>query len=177
MKVFTSKNQKIGLIGEQIAQMFLVKHGFSVINRNFSSRFGEIDIIGIKGSRLYFFEIKTITVSHETENSINDIVIPNVSHETTRSDPRLAVSRGTDTNIKKNIVSRETFILENRKLINPFQNISKSKIRRFLKTIQIYLVKNHVPRETRWQADGIGVFLDQNHKTIKIDHLPNIGIL
>jgi len=148
MKVFTSKNQKIGLIGEKIAEMFLVKQGFSIIDRNFSSRFGEIDIIGTKDSRLYFFEIKTITVSHETN-----------------------IQFGTKT------VSRETFILENRKLTNPFQNISKSKIRRLLKTIQIYLVKNNVPYETRWQADGIGVFLDENHDLLKIEHLPNIGIL
>lgn len=163
MKIFTSKKQKIGLVGEEFAKMFLVKQGFSIIDTNFSSRFGEIDIIGVKNTRIYFFEVKTLTVSHETEEAIINSKNIHVSHETL-------------VNNHKKLVSRETFILENRKLTNPFQNISKSKIRRFLKTIDIYLAKNHVSRETRWQADGIGVFLDENHELLKIDYLPNIGI-
>lgn len=177
MKVFTSKNQKIGLVGEKIAEMFLVKQGFLIIDRNFSTRFGEIDIIGNKDSRLYFFEIKTVTVSHETENHANNPLNSNVSREMSKNSMNNIVSYETNIQFGTKTVSRETFILENRKLTNPFQNISKSKIRRLLKTIQIYLVKNNVPYETRWQADGVGVFLDENHDLLKIEYLPNIGIL
>ncbi len=176
MKIFTSKKQKIGLIGEQIAEMFLVKQGFNVISRNFSCRFGEIDIIAVKNSKIYFFEIKTLTVSCETNLSVENLVKDGVSREMSANSENDYVSHETLLKKQRRMVSRETFILENRKLTNPFQNISKSKIRRFLKTIDIYLAKNSVPRETRWQADGIGVFLDRNHKLLKIDHLPNIGI-
>ena len=54
-------NSKIGKIGELIAFNFLIKNGFSVIERNFRRKFGEIDIIGrSKDGILIFFEIKTI---------------------------------------------------------------------------------------------------------------------
>ncbi len=176
MKIFTSEKQKIGLLGEQFAEMFLVKHGFSIIDRNFSNRFGEIDIVAMKDSRIYFLEIKTLTVTHETKEATLTTQNKPVSCEMSINIKDIDVSHETIPNKPKRIVSRETFILENRKLANPFQNISKSKMRRFLKTIDIYLAKNHVSRETRWQADGIGVFLDEDHKLLKIDYLPNIGI-
>ena len=48
VKRFTSKTQKIGEIGEKIAEMFLVKHGFTIIDRNFTHKLGEIDIIAQK---------------------------------------------------------------------------------------------------------------------------------
>ena len=59
MKQFTSKTQKIGEVGEEKACMFLVKQGFTVIERNISNKFGEIDIIARKARRYYFFEVKT----------------------------------------------------------------------------------------------------------------------
>ena len=35
-KVFTSETQKIGEIGEKIAEKFLMKHGFSILDRNYT---------------------------------------------------------------------------------------------------------------------------------------------
>ena len=66
-KVFTSETQKIGEIGENIAVKFLVKHGFSILGRNYTKKWGEIDIIAEKASRLYFIEVKS--VSRETLNT------------------------------------------------------------------------------------------------------------
>lgn len=63
-KVFTSEKQKIGEIGEKIAEKFLVKQGFSILDRNYTKKWGEIDIIAKKGNKLYFIEVKS--VSHET---------------------------------------------------------------------------------------------------------------
>jgi putative endonuclease len=166
MKIFTSPKQKIGLQGEIEARMFLMKHGFHIIDKNFSTRFGEIDIIAKKDKRFHFIEIKSITVSCETES----LVEIGVTHETNRNTGYF-VSYET---LKS--VSRETFIKENKKLINPFQNISKSKIRRSVKTIECYLALKDVPRETRWQLDGIGVFIDSSRK-IKIQYLQNLNII
>lgn len=59
MKHFTSKTQKTGEIGEERACMFLVKQGFSVIERNVANKFGEIDIVAKKGDTFHFFEVKT----------------------------------------------------------------------------------------------------------------------
>jgi putative endonuclease len=48
IKQFTSKNQQLGQKCEEMAIMFLMKHGFKIIERNFNSRNGEIDIIAKK---------------------------------------------------------------------------------------------------------------------------------
>ena len=66
-KIFTSKTQKTGEIGENIAVKFLVKHGFLILNRNYTKKWGEIDIIAEKASKLYFIEVKS--VSRETLNT------------------------------------------------------------------------------------------------------------
>jgi len=61
-----------GDIGESIAATFLVKRGFSVIQRNYSKKVGEIDIICKKGETVYFVEVKTLvkaSVSRETGDS------------------------------------------------------------------------------------------------------------
>jgi putative endonuclease len=66
-KVFTSEAQKTGEIGENIAVKFLVKHGFSILGRNYTKKWGEIDIIAEKTGKLYFIEVKS--VSRETLNT------------------------------------------------------------------------------------------------------------
>lgn len=162
MKIFTSKKQKIGLIGEVFSKMFLVKQGFIVLELNFSSRFGEIDIVATKNNRIYFFEVKTSTVSHET----------GFPKKTTQNSDKDHFSEAQG---EKN-VSRETFVMEYRKLSNPLENISKLKIRRLLKTVDIYLLKNNVSRETRWQLDCLGVYIDNSQNLLKIDRIENISI-
>jgi putative endonuclease len=71
-KVFTSNTQKTGEIGENIAAKFLMKHGFSILDRNYTKKWGEIDIVAEKACRLYFIEVKSVsreTLSNETLNS------------------------------------------------------------------------------------------------------------
>jgi putative endonuclease len=58
VKLFTSKTQKTGEKGEDIACMFLMKHGFAVLERNVSNKFGEIDIVAKAHGMHYFFEVK-----------------------------------------------------------------------------------------------------------------------
>ena len=70
-KVFTSKTQKIGEIGENIATRFLVKQNFSILERNYTKKWGEIDIVAQKNNMLYFIEVKSVSrdsfpVSQET---------------------------------------------------------------------------------------------------------------
>ena len=67
-KVFTSETQKVGEIGENVAVKFLMKHSFSILDRNYTKRWGEIDIIAKKDGKLYFIEVKS--VAHETLNLV-----------------------------------------------------------------------------------------------------------
>jgi putative endonuclease len=62
-KVFTSETQKIGEIGENIAVKFLVKHGFSILDRNYTKKWGEIDIVAEKNDKIYFIEVKSVSRS------------------------------------------------------------------------------------------------------------------
>ncbi len=63
MKNFTSNTQKIGELGEDVACKFLVKNGFSILERNYTKKWGEIDIIAQKENVLYFIEVKSRSVS------------------------------------------------------------------------------------------------------------------
>lgn len=71
-KVFTSETQKIGEIGENIATKFLMKRGFAILDRNYTKKWGELDIIAEKANKLYFIEVKSVSkpnldiVTHET---------------------------------------------------------------------------------------------------------------
>ena len=60
-KVFTSETQKIGEIGENVAVRFLVKHNFSILDRNYTKKWGELDIVAEKSEKLYFIEVKSVS--------------------------------------------------------------------------------------------------------------------
>ena len=64
-KVFTSEKQKIGEIGENVACKFLVKHDFTILERNYTKKWGEIDIVAQRQEnnrlKLYFIEVKAVT--------------------------------------------------------------------------------------------------------------------
>ncbi|MEZ4210772.1 MAG: YraN family protein [Candidatus Paceibacterota bacterium] len=61
MKKFTSKTQKIGEIGENLACKKLLSLGFKILERNYTRKGGEIDIIAKKGNKLYFIEVKSVS--------------------------------------------------------------------------------------------------------------------
>lgn len=48
-----------GNIAEDKACEFLSESGYAIVERNFHSRFGEIDIIAIKDEVLHFVEVKS----------------------------------------------------------------------------------------------------------------------
>lgn len=54
-------NRKTGNVGEDYATDYLQKKGYTMLQRNYSSRFGEIDIIASKDKTLCFIEVKAKT--------------------------------------------------------------------------------------------------------------------
>lgn len=50
---------KLGSWGEVIAEKYLKKKGYLILERNFRCRLGEIDIIARDGAELVFIEVKT----------------------------------------------------------------------------------------------------------------------
>jgi putative endonuclease len=63
MKNFTSNTQKIGELGEDVACKYISKKGFSILERNYTKKWGEIDIIAERNDVLYFIEVKSRSVS------------------------------------------------------------------------------------------------------------------
>ena len=57
-------NKIIGRQGEEQAIRYLQKHGFSIIQRNFRTQYGEIDIIAEKNEIIYYIEVKKRLNTH-----------------------------------------------------------------------------------------------------------------
>ena len=49
----------IGRRGEETAMEFLVQKGFQIIERNFRTRFGEIDLVASENNELVFIEVRS----------------------------------------------------------------------------------------------------------------------
>ena len=56
-----TEKRKTGDLGEKIASEWLENKGFSIILRNYSKKWGEIDIIAKKFKKIHFIEVKTVT--------------------------------------------------------------------------------------------------------------------
>jgi putative endonuclease len=52
-------NNEHGTLGEQYAADFLVRNGYTILSRNYHTRYGEIDLVAAKDDILAFVEVKT----------------------------------------------------------------------------------------------------------------------
>src|SRR5437868_218552 len=59
----SNKKQLAGIKGEDLAASFLRKKGYTIIDRNFHARGGEIDIIALESNTLVFIEVKARSTS------------------------------------------------------------------------------------------------------------------
>lgn len=101
MKLFTSKTQRIGEIGENICAAYLKQVGFKILERNYTKKFGEIDIITKKDGVIHSIEVKSIrqnNVSYETYNPAENFT----------KDKYLKVYKTTKVYLEENDVSHET---------------------------------------------------------------------
>ena len=65
-----SEKQKIGNLGEKIAENYLKSKDYQILEKNFwvkiaGKKFGEIDIVAKKNDKIIFFEIKTFSRKQE----------------------------------------------------------------------------------------------------------------
>ena len=56
--------QLIGKQGEDLASELYTREGYTVRDRNYLKKWGEIDLIVAKEGRLFFVEVKTVTRSY-----------------------------------------------------------------------------------------------------------------
>lgn len=57
------RNRKFGDWGERLAEDFLRRHGYEILDKNYQKRCGEIDLICQKDDILHFVEVKTRTIA------------------------------------------------------------------------------------------------------------------
>ncbi len=143
-KVFTSEKQKIGAKGEEIAVMFLMKQGFSIVERNYTKKWGEIDIIAEKGKMLYFIEVKAVT-----------------REITKRKAEECFPERG------KAIKDKVDFY-------RPEDNIHLWKLKRLSRTIQTYLLQRKVSDDREWQFDVLVVYMDMSKRLARVKRYEDI---
>lgn len=152
------RKEKIGPLGEELVAKFLMKRGFTVIDRNFRRKWGELDVIATRRNVLHFVEVKSVskgvfdfprfiseiprsgTVTHETSNGLW-----NFSRDRTQKDR-----------------------------YRPEDNIHPMKIARLKRAIQSYLLSGRVSSETRWQFDVAAVFIDSKSRKAKIDFIEDV---
>src|SRR5947207_11700930 len=58
-EIVKGAKQGLGRAGERLAAERLVACGYSILERNFRCRYGEIDIVAEEGQELVFIEVKT----------------------------------------------------------------------------------------------------------------------
>ena len=75
-KVFTSKSQKTGEIGEHVAVHYLQTKGYLIIERNYTKKWGEIDIVASKTGVIHFIEVKSKSADLERAQNYIDAYKP-----------------------------------------------------------------------------------------------------
>lgn len=78
VKVFTSQTQKLGELGELLVCRFLMKRGYSIVERNFTVKCGEIDIVATRSDVIHFFEVKSGLGSCETWEHKRQSLLQNI---------------------------------------------------------------------------------------------------
>src|SRR5688572_26726889 len=57
-----AEHNEIGKTGESIVKAFLMKQGFDILDTNYATRYGELDIVAKKDKVIRFIEVKSIKV-------------------------------------------------------------------------------------------------------------------
>lgn len=128
----------MGEIGENCACEYLKKNGFSVVERNYLKKWGEIDIVAKKGKKIHFVEVKSVSREFMAKNKeISDGKNVNVSRETSDG-------------------------------YRPEDNMHPWKLKRLGRAVQSYLLDRNVPDDVDWQFDLMTVYLDMERRMSRV---------
>ncbi|MEN9405310.1 MAG: hypothetical protein RLY47_269 [Candidatus Parcubacteria bacterium] len=151
--------RRFGDLGELLAARFLMKHGFSIIEKNYWKPWGEIDIVAERleavparetlenGSKSKMFLVKPRY--KEVSRVLHFVEVKTVSCVTDREG-----------------VSREN--------IRPEENMHYHKMRRFSRAVQTYMEERRVSCETPFQVDLVTVRIDYRKRVGRVEMLEKI---
>jgi len=140
------KNSKVvGDLGESIAVKYLKNKGFSIIERNYRKKYGEIDIVA-RGT----FSLAEHLVSHETREVVHFVEVKSVSYETKEM---LEIS-----------VSHETY--------RPEELVHNFKLNQIRKTAEIWISEKHWSGEV--QIDVLAVHMVSREKYARVKYIEKV---
>jgi|GEM_PF-2375504 len=71
MKRIGTNKSNVGVLGEDIAQKWLISKAFTLVTQNFKTYHGEIDLIVEKNNETFFVEVKSVDISRGTVGKID----------------------------------------------------------------------------------------------------------
>lgn len=140
--------KKTGDLGEEIACRYLRSKGFSIVERNYSRKWGEIDIVA-RGTSLVS---DRSGVSHGTSERVHFIEVKSVSYETK------AILDWT--------VSHETW--------RPEELVHNFKLNQIRKTLETWVAEHHWTGDV--QIDVIAVRMVTREKYATVKYIPHVII-
>jgi putative endonuclease len=67
------RRRQLGDTGEQLAAEHLNRRGFQILDRNFRTRWGELDIVACDGRTIVFCEVKTRVASRAGRDPLESV--------------------------------------------------------------------------------------------------------
>lgn len=93
----------LGILGEQVAVEYLSKSGYKILERNFQTKMGEIDIIASKNGVIVFIEVKSR--NYLSHGSGMESVTPDKIFKITRTaDTYLIMKRMTNADCRFDVI-------------------------------------------------------------------------
>lgn len=144
-----------GQIGEDLAWDYLIEKGYSVIERNFRQKWGELDIIAkAPDETLVFVEVKTMRsrFSTQSESKILDSANPNRDNPATCGEPSRTIAE-----------------------LLPEDNLTKSKLIKVKRTAEMFAGKHSelINEDKGLRIDLIAITMFAG-KHPQINHYENI---
>ena len=157
-----TEKRKLGDIGENIACHFLKKRGFEILDRNYSRKWGELDIVAKKDSIIHFVEVKSVSRELSTGRD------PLVTHGTIGINRAQFEGGGVPhvTNSNGDGGTRDAY--------RPEDNLHPWKLKRLSRTIQSYMASKDIDSE--FQLDIITVKIDMKLRKGRVEIIENVVI-
>ena len=165
-----SKKRKFGDLGEKIAEQYLLKNGYFILEKNFQTKMGELDIIAFKPQNEILYnvnrEIRKFFMNNREMGKNNEESLINKEIVGKNGLIIFVEVKSSLMNNDQN-VSYETF---NNK-IRPEENVHFKKQRHLIKSAQNYLAYKQFPLDINWQIDVIAIDIDKISRKANLRHI------
>lgn len=71
--IMITRRKQLGIQGEELIVQFLQRKGYSILERNYTKQYGEIDLIARKNDIIAFIEVKTRTQDYF---DLEEVILP-----------------------------------------------------------------------------------------------------